>query len=263
MNTVDPRTPNVPRMYDYLLGGKDNYAVDREAVHEVVRRAPDTPYMARENRAFLRRAVRFLAASGVRQFIDIGSGLPTQGNVHEIAHQVAPDSRIVYVDIDPVVLTHGRALLAGRPGVAVIQGDARRPDDILDDPELRKLVDIDRPVAVLMFAVLHFIDDADDPQGIAASLRAAMAPGSYLAISHVTDDFDSGGRIRDAAAAYDTASSQITLRGRADVLRMFGDFELVEPGLTTLSKWRPDPGTTLPPDADRQWCYAGVGRKPG
>ncbi|MES9542505.1 SAM-dependent methyltransferase [Actinomadura sp. NPDC000600] len=262
MDTVDPHTPNVPRMYDYLLGGKDNYAADREAVEEVVRHAPDTPLMARENRAFLRRAVRFLAESGIRQFIDIGSGLPTQGNVHEIAHQVAPDARVVYVDVEPVVLVHGRALLAGTPQVTVIQGDARRPGEILADPEVTGLIDFDRPVAVLMLAVLHFIGDGDDPPGIVARLRDAIAPGSYLAVSHVTGDFDADKRVRDAGAVYERATYQITLRGRAAVTRLFDGFELVDPGLTTLSMWRPDPGTTVPPAADRQWCYAGVGRKP-
>jgi hypothetical protein len=248
-------------MYDYLLGGKDNYAADREAVEEVVRHAPDTPFMARENRAFLRRAVRFLAASGIRQFIDIGSGLPTQGNVHEIAHQVAPDARVVYVDVEPVVLVHGRALLAGTPQVTVIQGDARRPGEILAHPEVTGLIDFDRPVAVLMLAVLHFIGDGDDPPGIVARLRDAVAPGSYLAVSHVTGDFDADSRVRDAGAVYERATYQITLRRRADVARLFDGFELVDPGLTTLSMWRPDPGTTVPPRADRQWCYAGVGRK--
>lgn len=261
MDTVDLKTPNVARMYDYLLGGKDNFAADRDAVREVVRHAPDTPFMARENRAFLRRAVRFLAESGIRQFVDIGSGLPTQGNVHEIAHQVAPDAHIVYADLEPVVLTHGRALLADTPRVAVIQGDARRADDILTDPELGRLIDFDRPIAVLMLAVLHFIGDGDDPPGIVARLRAAMAPGSYLAISHVTADFDADSRVRDAGAVYEKATYQITLRGRTEVARLFDGFELVDPGLTTLSLWRPDAGTALPPDAERQWCYAGVGRK--
>jgi hypothetical protein len=248
-------------MYDYLLGGKDNYAADREAVEEVVRHAPDTPFMARENRAFLRRAVRFLAESGIRQFIDIGSGLPTQGNVHEIAHQVAPDAHVVYADVEPVVLTHGRALLANTPEVTVIQGDARHPDKILADPDLGKLIDFDQPVAVLMLAVLHFISDADDPPGIVAHLRSAMAPGSYLAVSHVTADFDTDNRVRDAGAVYEKATYQITLRSRDHVSRLFDGFDLVEPGLTTLSMWRPDPGTAIPPRADRQWCYAGVGRK--
>lgn len=261
MDAIDVNTPNVPRMYDYLLGGKDNYAADREAVEEVVRHAPDTPFMARENRAFLRRAVRFLTRSGIRQFIDIGSGLPTQGNVHEIAHQVAPDTRVVYVDREPVVLAHGRALLAGTPEVTVIQGDARRPGDILGHPEVNALIDFDRPVAVLMLAVLHFIGDADDPPGIVARLRDAIAPGSYLAVSHVTGDFDADSRVRDAGAVYDKATYQITLRARPDVARLFDGFELVEPGLTTLSMWRPDPGSTIPLRADRQWCYAGVGRK--
>jgi len=248
-------------MYDYLLGGKDNYAADREAIEEVVRHAPDTPFMARENRAFLRRAVRFLTQSGIRQVIDIGSGLPTQGNVHEIAHQIAPDARVVYSDVEPVVLTHGRALLAGTPEVTVIQGDARHPEDILSDPELEKLIDFNEPVAVLMLAVLHFIDDADDPPGIVARLRAAMAPGSFLAVSHVTADFDTDNNVRDAGAVYEKATYQITLRSHAAVTRLFDGFDLVDPGLTTLSLWRPDPGTTIPPNADRQWCYAGVARK--
>ncbi|MEO3825511.1 SAM-dependent methyltransferase [Actinomadura sp. B10D3] len=263
MDGIDVNTPNVPRMYDYLLGGKDNYAADREAVEEVVRHAPDTPFMARENRAFLRRAVRFLAESGIRQFIDIGSGLPTQGNVHEIAHQVAPDARVVYVDREPVVLAHGRALLAATPEVTVIQGDARRPGEILEDPELNALIDFDRPVAVLMLAVLHFIGDHDDPPGIVARLRDAVVPGSYLAVSHVTGDFDTDSRVRDAGAVYEKATYQITLRARADIARLFDGFELVDPGLTTLSMWRPDPRSTVPLRADRQWCYAGVGRKVG
>ncbi|WP_433325287.1 SAM-dependent methyltransferase [Spirillospora sp. CA-294931] len=263
LDAVDLRTPNVARMYDYLLGGKDNYAADREAVEEVVRRAPDTPFVARENRAFLGRGVRFLAESGIRQFVDIGSGLPTQGNVHEIAHQIAPDARVVYADVDPIVLTHGRALLAGTPGVAVIQGDARRVEDILAHPELTKLIDLDQPVAVLMLAVLHFIDDADDPPGIVARLRSAMAPGSHLMISHVTADFDDDCRVREAGAVYEKATSQITLRARAEVERLFDGFDLVEPGLTTLSLWRPRPGSTVPFGAERQWCYAGVGRRSG
>jgi hypothetical protein len=263
VDTVDLKTPNVARMYDYLLGGKDNFAADRAAVLEVVRHAPDTPFMARENRRFLGRAGRFLAESGIRQFIDIGSGLPTQGNVHEIAHRVAPDARVVYVDEEPLVLTHGQALLANIPGVAVIRGDARRPGDILDHPELRELIDFDRPIAVLMLAVLHFIGDVDDPPGVVARLRAAMAPGSYLAVSHVTADFDADRRVRYAGAVYEKATYQITLRSHTEIMRLFDGFELVEPGLTTLSLWRPDLGTTVPSDADRQWCYAGVGRKAG
>jgi hypothetical protein len=263
LDTVDLMTPNVARMYDYLLGGKDNFAADRKAVEEVVGHAPDTPFMARENRAFLRRAVRFLAESGVRQFVDIGSGLPTQGNVHEIAHHVAPDAHVVYVDVEPIVLSHGRALLANTPRVAVIQGDARRVEDILGDPELRGLIDFDRPVAVLMLAVLHFIGDHDDPPAIVARLRDAMAAGGYLVVSHVTADFDADYRVRDAGAVYEKATYQITLRSRAQVTRLFDGFEMVPPGLTTLSLWRPDAGAMAPPGAERQWCYAGVGRKIG
>ena len=176
---------------------------------------------------------------------------------------IAPDAHVVYVDVEPVVLTHGRALLAGTPEVTVIQGDARRPDDILNDPELNRLIDFGRPVAVLMLAVLHFIGDEDDPHRIVARLRSAMAPGSYLAVSHVTADFDADSSVRDAGAVYEKATYQITLRSREQITRLFDGFDLVDPGLATLSMWRPDPGTSIPPSAERQWCYAGVGHKTG
>lgn len=269
--------PNVPRIYDYFLGGKDNFAHDREIMEEVRRHVPDAPHMARENRAFLRRAVRVLAASGIRQFIDIGSGMPVieggaHENVHEIAQHIAP-ARVAYVDIDPVVAAHGRALLGKSPGVAVLQGDARQPEDILADPELRGVIDLDEPVAVIMLAMLHFIEDEDDPPGIVARLRAAMAPGSHLVVSHSTSEFDTDGRVQRAADVYRKANSPLTLRDRAQILRLFDGFDLLDPGLTTLSLWRPDlasvppgsaaPDTTARPGAERQWILAGVGRKPG
>lgn len=269
------QTPAVPRIYDYFLGGKDNYAHDREVMEEVRRHVPDAPHMALENRAFLRRAVRFLAGSGIRQFIDIGSGMPVEGgghqNLHEIAQHVAPDSRVAYVDIDPVVLSHGRALLSRSPLVAVVQGDARHPEDILADPELRDVIDLDRPVAVIMLAMLHFIDDEADPPGIVARLRAAMAPGSHLVISHSTSEFDTDGRVQKAADVYKKAHSPLTLRSYAEIGRLFDGFDLLDPGLTTVSLWRPDlapvpsrstaPDTTARPGAERQWLCAGVGRK--
>jgi hypothetical protein len=275
-DSLDLWTPNVPRIYDYFLGGKDNFAHDREIMEEVRRHVPDAPLMARENRAFLRRAVRALAVSGIRQFIDIGSGMPVEGdkhqNVHEIAQRVAPDSRVAYVDIDPVVAAHGRALLGKSPGVAVTRGDARYPEDVLGDPELRSVIDFDEPVAVIMLAMLHFIGDEDDPPGIVARLRAAMAPGSHVVISHSTSEFDTDGRVRRAADVYRKANSPLTLRDRAEILRLFDGFDLLDPGLTTLSLWRPEPalgslwlagpGTAAPAGAERQWILAGVGRKP-
>ncbi|WBB58148.1 SAM-dependent methyltransferase [Streptomyces sp. WMMC500] len=268
--------PTVPRIYDYFLGGKDNFARDREIMEEVRRHVPDAPLMARENRAFLRRAVRFLTGAGIRQFIDIGSGMPVEGggheNLHEIAQHVAPDSRVAYVDIDPVVVSHGRALLGKPPLVAVVQGDARQPGDILADPELRDVIDLNEPVAVIMLAMLHFIGDEADPPGIVARLRAAMAPGSHLVVSHSTSEFDTDGRVQRAADVYQKAHSPLTLRSYAEIRRLFDGFDLLDPGLTPVSLWRPDPapaspwhtdaGTPVPPGAERQWICAGVGRKP-
>ncbi|GAA2108501.1 SAM-dependent methyltransferase [Streptomyces synnematoformans] len=276
MEPLDLWKPNVPRIYDYFLGGKDNFAHDREIMEEVRRYVPDAPLLARENRAFLRRAVRLLAASGVRQFIDVGSGMPVEGdthqNTHEIAQHIDPDSRVAYVDIDPVVASHGRALLGKSPGVAVVQGDVRRPEDLLADPELREVIDFDEPVAVIMLLLLHFIEDEEDPAGIVARLRASMAPGSHLVVSHSTSEFDTDGRVQKAADVYRKANSPLTLRDRAGILRLFDGFDLLEPGLTTLSLWRPEPApgpgwhqrpdTGVPPGAEHQWIYAGVGRRP-
>jgi hypothetical protein len=274
-NPLRLRTPAVPRIYDYFLGGKDNFAHDRAVMEEVRRHVPDAPLMARENRAFLRRAVRYLAGAGIRQFIDIGSGMPVEGgghqNLHEIAQQVAPDTRVAYVDIDPVVVSHGRALLGRSPLVAVSHGDARHPEDILADPDLREVIDLDRPVAVIMLAMLHFIDDEADPPGIVARLREAMAPGSHLVISHSTSEFDTDGRVQRAADVYKKAHSPLTLRSYAEIRRLFDGFDLLDPGLTTVSLWRPEPtpvspwssapDTTAPSGAERQWVCAGVGRK--
>ncbi|REE96721.1 SAM-dependent methyltransferase [Thermomonospora umbrina] len=260
-DSIDAGTPNVARMYDFYLGGKDNYEVDREMARQVMRHVPDLPFIARENRAFLRRAVRACVDAGVRQFVDLGAGLPTQGNVHEIAQGAAPGSRVVYVDIDPVVLSHARALLMNVDGVTTIQGDVRRPDEILAHPELRDLIDFREPVAVLMVAVLHFVQDDDDPYGVVARLRAEMAPGSHLVISHITADKQTP-TVRDAARIYDRASAAVRQRSQAEVTRFFEGMELIEPGVTTLSLWRPDADLGPPADADRQWALAGVGRMP-
>ncbi|HEX2313506.1 MAG TPA: SAM-dependent methyltransferase, partial [Thermomonospora sp.] len=238
-DSIDARTPNVARMYDYYLGGKDNYAVDREMAREMIKQVPDVPLIARENRAFLRRAVRMCVDAGVRQFLDIGTGLPTQGNVHEIAQQAAPDARVVYVDVDPVVLTHARALLSGTDGVTIIQGDVRRPDEILAHPELRELIDFREPVAVLMLALLHFVADDEDPYGIVDRFKAELAPGGHLVISHITADNQTP-EVRDAARLYDRASARLAQRTHAEISRFFDGLELVEPGVTTVSLWRPD-----------------------
>ena len=254
---IDPRTPNPARIYDALLGGKDHYPADRRAADEILAAVPTAGAMAHANRAFLQRAVRYLAQQGIRQFIDIGTGLPTQGNVHQAAQAIVPDARVVYVDNDPVVLAHGRALLAG-DRTEIVEGDLRHPDQILRHPDVRRAIDFARPVAVLLLAILHFVTDEEDPDGIVAHLRDAMAPGSYLVLSHATVDFNPNAATK-ATRAYDRASVPIVLRSRAEIERLYQGFELIEPGLVQLAAWRPN----RPPaqGQDEVWAYAGVGRK--
>lgn len=258
---LDVSKPNVARMYDHMLGGKDNYAVDRAQVEKAVSADPAVPMLIRENRAFVGRTVRFLAAeAGIDQFLDIGSGLPTQRNVHEIALPINPGARVVYVDYDPVVVTHGRALLAREDQVIAMRGDIREPGGILSAPEVTALLDLSRPLALVCTATLHFVPDENDPAAIMARLRAALAPGSYLALTHASDDErrEAVGRV---AKVYQQTSAPGTPRTREQVLEYFGDFELVEPGLVWVPSWRPDHEIS-PDEAKLAWFYAGVGRKP-
>lgn len=251
-------TPSVARMYDYYLGGKDNFAADREAAEQVLASLPGGREVFTENRRFLGRAVRFLAAeAGIRQFIDLGSGLPTQHNVHEIARRYAPDARVVYVDNDPIVAAHNRELLSGTSNTVTVEADLRHPEAILSHRNLTELIDLDEPVAVLFIAILHFIADADDPEGVIARFRHVMAPGSYLALSHGKATPE----IMTSASVYDRASSSVFLRSTDDITNLFRGFDLIEPGLTELTEWRPDPDV---PSASvgGQWILAGVGRKP-
>ncbi|NUR57796.1 MAG: SAM-dependent methyltransferase, partial [Catenulispora sp.] len=258
---IDTSVAHPARMYDYYLGGKDHYAADREAAEKVLAVLPEGRAMALANRAFLGRAVRFLAAeAGIRQFLDIGTGIPGPGSTGETAHTVAPDARIVYVDNDPIVLTHSRALLAAdRPGLTtVIQADLRAPLEILEHPEVRAVLDFDEPVAVLLVAVLHFIKPTDDPSGIVDQIKQRLAPGSYVAISHGTGDFDPD-RSEAAVRGYDSATAPFVLRDHKEVAGFFDGLEVVEPGVVQLPWWRPD--GAVPEDSDRIWLYAGVGRK--
>lgn len=255
---IGTSTPNPARIYDYLLGGKDNFPADREAAEEVLALAPEVRAVARENRAFLRRAVRYLAGeAGIRQFLDVGTGIPAQGNVHQVAQQVAPDARVVYVDNDPIVLLHARALLAGNH-TTIIQADLREPAAILDHPELREVIDFDQPVAVLLLAILHFITDEEDPAGIVTRLRDAMAPGSYLALSHGTADFRPEATLK-AAQVYDRATAPLVLRSHAQIGRFFDGLELVPPGLVQVTAWRPD--GELPDGWATSPAYGGIARK--
>ncbi|MFC4149018.1 SAM-dependent methyltransferase [Micromonospora mangrovi] len=232
--------PNVARMYDYYLGGCHNFAVDRAAAQRVLEIFPDTGVAAQTNRAFLRRAVRFAAEQGIRQFLDIGAGLPTQGNVHEVVRPLAPDARVVYVDNDEVAVAYARRLLPSDGRTVVVHGDLRRPGRLLADPDVRGLIDFDRPVAVLLAAVLHFVVDADNPWAAVGLLRNATAPGSLLAVSHLTMDGAPPIGAAQGQAVYRRSSAPLIPRPHAEVLRFFDGYDLVEPGLVRLAEWRPD-----------------------
>ena len=262
VNAWDCTTPNVARIYDYYLGGKDNYGPDREAARKILGAAPDVPLAALENREFLRRAIEFLVEeAGISQFIDIGPGLPTQGNVHHITQRHDPRARVVYVDNDPVVLAHGRAILQKAPGVSIIEGDLRSPEAILANEELRELIDLTKPVALCMSLVLHFVADDEDPYGLVARLSDPLCPGSYLLITHVTGDERDVGTISEITAVYDEATSPLVPRGKAEVTKFFDGFELAEPGVMCLSQWRPT--SEYHAGGGTRWVYAGVGRIPG
>jgi SAM-dependent methyltransferase len=263
---VDISTPNAARMYNYYLGGKDHFAADRAAAERVLAVAPQTRDLARQNRAFLRRAVRHLVTeAGISQFVDIGAGLPNQGNVHEVARALNPDARVAYVDNDPVVLTHARALLTRTPGTIAVCGDLRRPGELLNDPGLRALIDFSRPVAVLTVAVLHFLAPDDKPAARVAEIRDVLAPGSHLVLSHVTGD-DRIEAARQGAAIYRRASAPITLRSREEILSLFDGFRLVPPGLVPLPAWRPDETDSHEHFVSRRlptWFWCGVGALDG
>jgi SAM-dependent methyltransferase len=259
--STDMERPSAARMYDYLLGGSHNFAVDREAARQVIAVAPDAPLVAQANRAFLRRAVRFLVDNGVRQFLDIGSGIPTVGNVHEIAQQLASDTRVMYVDVDPVAVAHSRVILAGNERTGIVQVDLRQPERIVNHPDVHKLLDFDQPVAVMIVAVLHFIPDSDDPARILSTLRAALAPGSYVALSQVSGE----GREKETesiVSVYRTTDNSLYPRTRTELRRFFAGFDLVPPGVVWVPEWRPETvdsaGSTQPTGV-----ACGVGRLSG
>jgi hypothetical protein len=255
--SFDTSRAHPARVYDYWLGGKDNYEADRVAAQEVIAAMPNILPTARANRAFLRRAVQYLVEeAGIRQFLDIGTGLPTAQNTHEVAQEMAPGSRIVYVDNDPIVLTHARALLTSTPegATAYIDADARDPERILG--EAARTLDFDQPVAVILLAIMQFIPDADDPYQIVARLLDALPPGSYLAMSHATLDFDPTGS--PGADRYNArVATQLTPRTHDQIARFFDGLNLVEPGLVHLPRWH-----ALASPRQQVSLYAAVGRKP-
>jgi hypothetical protein len=264
---IDLRTdrPHPARVYDYLLGGKDNFAADREAAHRGLQANPDSRIPPRENRLFLRRAVRFLAEQGIDQFLDIGTGIPSAPNVHHVAQGIDPLSRIVYVDNDPIVLTHARALLTSHPDgrTDYIDADLRDIDSILGSAVLAETLDLNRPVGLLLIAILHFIGDEHDPWEIVSRLLEALPAGSYLALSHLTGDFRPEAWAQ-VAEVYRRQGVTMKVRSRAEIERFFTGLEMVEPGLRIVPAWRPDLGepTDPVPSDDQVSVYGAVARKP-
>ncbi len=260
MPDFDTSVPHIARVYDYWLGGKDNFAADRELGERTLQAYPNLAFSVRANRAFLARAVRFLAAeAGIRQFLDIGTGIPTNNNTHEVAQRVAPECRIVYVDNDPIVLSHARALLTSKPegACAYIDADLRDPDKIL--AEAADTLDFSQPVAVMLVAVLHFVGDDAEASAIVNRLMHACLPGSFVTISHAASDIDSEQQTEMVRRLNQSVAEKATLRDRGGVTRLFGGLELVEPGVVRTAEWRPDSGLEA---ASPAAVWAGVARKP-
>jgi len=258
---VDTGRANVARVYDYWLGGSHNFLADRDAARAIVAVEPNTREGVRANRAFLGRAVRFLAASGIRQFLDIGSGIPTEGNVHEVAQRASPGAHVVYADVDKVAVAHSREILTGNPAAAVIEADLRDPEKILTSDTVRSLIDFAQPVGLLLNCVLHFIDDSEEPWQIVATLREALAPGSYLVLAHGTSEARPT-VARAAETVYNrSVTTSIHMRTLSEVLRFFDGFDLVDPGLVYIPQWRPDSPGDVPEDPGKFWVLVGAGRK--
>lgn len=252
---VNPEIPNAARMYDYHLGGSHNFAADRAAAEKTKAAMPWVSHAARANRNFLRRAVRFCQQEGIDQFLDLGSGIPTVGNVHEVARAGNPQARVAYVDNEPVTVASCLALLEGDPLATITAEDMRDPDAVFGAPGVRDLLDLSRPVALLTVAVLHFVPDEDDPAGLVETYRSRLVPGSFHALSHVTADHDpdaaSGG-----VASYRNTATPVVVRTHAEVMSLFGDSELVEPGLVDATAWRPDDAV----GPEHRGFWAGVAR---
>jgi SAM-dependent methyltransferase len=267
----DQKPATAARIYDYFIGGTHNFPADRAAAQEAIKRVPQIPAAAQANRAFLRRAVRFAAAAGIRQFLDIGSGIPTEGNVHEIAQDVAPDARVVYVDVDPVAVSEGLEILEGNGHATAIQGNLRDSATILAHPEVLRLLDFNQPVAIILCAVLHFIPSDEEALAAVANLRDAVGPGSFLILSHATPDglgqeqeagIDDREEVVQAVYTRQTATP-FRMRQRAEVATFFTGFDLVDPGLVWVPAWQPHAGdpTEFIDEPRRSSILAGVAKR--
>ena len=265
---VDPARPAPARIYDYLLSGENNFQSDRDAAKRIMALVPEIKDCAWANRGFHQRAARWIAGRGVRQFIDIGSGLPTVGNTHDVVRSVDTGCRVIYVDNDPMVRAQSEELLTGISGVRVILGDLRDPDRLLGDPELRELIDFTQPVGLLMTAVMHFVSDESDPWGLVRRYLAALAPGSYLALSHLTSDHKPPRAVREFHRVFNRATEQMHFRSRSEVERLFDGLNMVSahdpevPGrLCYVGDWEAEDPAMADSDGSR-WLYCGVARLP-
>ncbi|MFJ9724021.1 SAM-dependent methyltransferase [Streptomyces sp. NPDC101209] len=259
--SIDISVPSVSRIYDYYLGGSHNFEVDREAARKAMEFMPGLPKIMQANRAFMRRAVRFAAGEGITQFLDIGSGIPTFGNVHEVAESASPGAHVVYVDHDPVAVAHSQAVLEGHDNAGVVAADLRKPQEILASAEVDRLIDLNRPVALLLVAILHFVEDEDDPYEAVAWLRDALAPGSMLILTHASYEGIplSPERAAGTVDVYKDIRNPLIMRSREEIARFFEGYDMVEPGLVPMPHWRPD---AAPEDEDPYAFsgFAGVGR---
>ncbi|WP_329303000.1 SAM-dependent methyltransferase [Streptomyces sp. NBC_00659] len=255
--SIDISVPSVSRIYDYYLGGSHNFEVDREAARKAMEFMPGLPKVMQANRAFMRRAVRYAAGEGIDQFLDIGSGIPTFGNVHEIAQAARPGARVVYVDHDPVAVAHSQAVLRGNEDADVVAADLLKPQEILVSHPVQRLIDLNRPVALLLVAILHFVEDADDPYRAVAELRDALAPGSMLVVTHAS--FEGIPLSREQAEGtvdvYKDIRNPLIMRTREEIARFFEGYDMVEPGLVPMPDWRPD---TASEDED-PYSFSGFG----
>jgi hypothetical protein len=261
---IETSAPSMARVYDFLLGGAHNFPADRAMAEQIEQAMPGLRHAARINRAFLGRVVRFMTSQGIRQFLDLGSGIPTVGNVHEIAQRHAPECRVVYVDRDPIAVTHSKLMLADNDHATIVHADIRAPEDILASPETRRLIDFSKPVGLLMLLVLHWIPDDTDLMDLLQRYTSPLTAGSYLAITHVSGDYQ-GEELTVATNAIQRSQSpdQVHLRTHAEILRLFGDFTVIDPGLVGCAMWRATgPGDISDNPNVNTLVYAGVGQKP-
>jgi hypothetical protein len=258
---IDIDVPNSARAYDYSLGGYHNFAVDRDFLERLEQALPGMRMASLANRALLGRVVRWLTDQGIRQFLDIGSGIPTVGNVHEIAQEAAPESRIMYVDIDPVAVAHSRAILAGNPRVEALEADLRRPADIVYHPDTRKLLDFSKPVAIILFLVLHYVPDDDEAQAIMAQLQDVLVSGSYIALTHVSPLPGIEDQMEHARQLFDETPTATYFRSREQIADLLTGLELIEPGIVRTAEWRPEPDDEFDPQLG-SISFAAVARKP-